>query len=155
MKISIGSDHAGFQLKKQLIKKIKSLGHKIYDVGAFTDNKPSDYPDFAKKVVERILSGDSEKGIIICGSGVGSSIVANRFPQIRAGLCHDTYSARKCVEHNNANVLCLGSRVIGQSLAKEIVTVFLKAKFSGEKRHLKRLKKIECIETSRIKELES
>jgi ribose 5-phosphate isomerase B len=155
MKIAIGSDHAGFQLKSEIIKKIKRLGHKVHDVGTFTANKPSDYPDYAKKVVEKILSGETERGIIICGSGVGASIVANRFPQIRAGLCHDTYSARQCVEHNNVNVLCLGSRVIGQSIAEEIVAAFLNARFSGEKRHVQRLDKIKYIENSMIKELES
>lgn len=155
MKISIGSDHAGFQLKSQIIKKIKQLGHKIIDAGAFTGAKPSDYPDYAGKVVEQILSGKAERGVIICGSGVGASIVANKFPQIRAGLCHDTYSARQCVEHDDVNVLCLGARVIGQSLAEEIVAAFLNARFSGEKRHKKRLDKIKYLENSMIKELES
>ena len=145
MKIAIGSDHAGYLLKKDLIQYLKDMGYKINDIG--TDNQnPVDYPDYAEKLSMEILNGNAERGIFICGSGVGASVAANKIPGIRAELCHDSYTAHQSVEHDNINVMVLGSRVIGLELAKELVITFLKAKFSGEKRHRIRLKKISRIE---------
>ncbi len=145
MKIAIGSDHAGYLLKKDLIPYLNDLGYKIKDIGA--DNvTPVDYPDYAEKLSLEILNGNVERGILICGSGVGASVAANKIPGIRAGLCHDSYTAHQSVEHDNINVMVLGSRVIGLELAKELVMTFLKANFSGDERHKLRLKKINRIE---------
>jgi len=145
MEIAIGSDHAGYLLKKDLIQYLKDLGFKINDIGTDSQN-PVDYPDYAEKLSMEIINGNAERGIFICGSGVGASVAANKIPGIRAGLCHDSYTAHQSVEHDNINVMVLGSRVIGLELAKELVITFLKAKFSGEKRHRIRLKKISRIE---------
>lgn len=145
MRIAIGSDHAGFSLKPILAEEIKRAGHEVQDVGAF-DDKPSDYPDFARKVGELIASGRADRGLIVCGSGVGASVAATKVPGIRAALCHDTFSARQGVEDDDMNVLCLGARVIGPELAKDLVQAFLNARFSGEERHLRRLGKIKAIE---------
>jgi ribose 5-phosphate isomerase B len=144
MKLVIGSDHAGYQLKVAIAEFLKSLGHDVLDVGAF-DEKPSDYPDFAEKVGKAVLEG-RERGILICGSGVGVSVAANKIPGIRAGMCHDTYSAHQGVEHDDINVLVLGSRVVGVELAKDLVKAFLGAKFTNEERHLRRLGKVKAIE---------
>jgi ribose 5-phosphate isomerase B len=145
MKLVIGSDHAGYQLKVAMGEFLKSLGHEVLDVGAF-DEKPSDYPDFAEKVGAAILDGRGERGVLICGSGVGVSVAANKIPGIRAGMCHDTYSAHQGVEHDDINVLVLGSRVVGSELAKDLVKAFLGAKFTGEERHVRRLGKVKAIE---------
>jgi ribose 5-phosphate isomerase B len=144
MKLVTGSDHAGYQLKVAIAEFLKSLGHDVLDVGAF-DEKPSDYPDFAEKVGKAVLEG-RERGILICGSGVGVSVAANKIPGIRAGMCHDTYSAHQGVEHDDINVLVLGSRVVGVELAKDLVKAFLGAKFTNEERHLRRLGKVKAIE---------
>jgi ribose 5-phosphate isomerase B len=144
MKLVIGSDHAGYQLKVAIAEFLKSLGHDVLDVGAFNE-KPSDYPDFAEKVGKAVLEG-RERGILICGSGVGVSVAANKIPGIRAGMCHDTYSAHQGVEHDDINVLVLGSRVVGVELAKDLVKAFLGAKFTNEERHLRRLGKVKAIE---------
>jgi ribose 5-phosphate isomerase B len=145
MKVVIGSDHAGYELKMAMGDFLRSLGHDVLDVGAF-DEKPSDYPDFAEKVGAAVLDGRSERGVLICGSGVGVSVAANKIPGIRAGMCHDTYSAHQGVEHDDINVLVLGSRVIGSELAKDLVKAFLGAKFTNEERHLRRLGKVKAIE---------
>lgn len=146
MNIVIGNDHAGFELKTQLASYLQeSLGHKIVDVGSY-DTQPVDYPDYAEKLAEAILSGRADRGILICGSGVGASVAANKIPGIRAGLCHDTYSAHQGVEHDNMNVLVLGARVLGIELARELVHAYLPAKFTGEERHLRRLAKVHAIE---------
>ena len=145
MKIAIGSDHGGFELKGLLAAELNQAGHRVLDLGA-RDAKPSDYPDFACKVSAAVLAGRAARGVILCGSGVGAAIAANKIPGIRAGLCHDTYSARQCVEHDDANVLCLGARVVGSALALEVVDAFLGAKFSGEERHRRRLDKVLAIE---------
>ncbi len=145
MRIAIGSDHAGFELKEILIKFLKQKEYKILDVGAY-NARPSDYPDFAVKIGRALLDGKAHRGILICGSGVGAGVAANKIPGIRAGLCHDTYSAHQGVEHDDINVLVLGSRVIGVELAKELVLTFLKAEFSNEPRHKRRLKKIHLLE---------
>src|SRR5713101_6686777 len=145
MRITIGSDHAGFELKKLLIDYLQKCGHQLKDVGT-NSTQPVDYPDFAEAVGLSVLRGDSERGILICGSGVGASVAANKIPGIRAGVCHDTYSAHQGVEHDDLNVLVLGSRVIGTELAHELVRNFLAATFSGEERHVRRLAKVKNLE---------
>src|SRR2546430_2484867 len=145
MRVAFGSDHAGFDLKNMLVPAAAALGHEIVDVGAF-DSSPSDYPDFAEAVGRAILDGRADRGVLICGSGVGASVAANKIPGIRAGLCHDTYSAHQGVEHDNMNLLVLGGRVIGESMAEELVRAFLAARFTGEERHVRRLAKIAAIE---------
>src|SRR5215510_12851718 len=141
MKVVIASDHGGFQYKSQLAIEIASQGYEVTDLGSFSES-PSDYPDCAEAVALALLSGKADKGILVCGSGVGVSVAANKFKVIRAGVCHDTYSAHQCVEHDDVNVLCIGQRVIGIELAKEVVQVFLEATFSNEERHKRRLEKI-------------
>src|ERR1700737_1315014 len=149
MKIVIGSDHAGFEMKNAMGDLLRSLGHSVLDVGAFNEN-PSDYPDFAEAVGKALLEGKGERGLLVCGSGVGVSVAANKIPGIRAGLCHDTYSAHQGVEHDDMNVLVLGSRIIGAELAHELIRSFLAAKFSGEERHARRLEKVKKIESKFI-----
>jgi ribose 5-phosphate isomerase B len=145
MKIVIGSDHAGFAMKNAVGDLLRSLGHSVMDVGAFNDN-PSDYPDFALLVGNAVLEGKGERGILICGSGVGVSVAANKIKGIRAAVCHDTYSAHQGVEHDDMNVLVLGSRVIGPKLAEDLVKAFLGANFTNEERHKRRLAKVKAIE---------
>jgi len=145
VKLVIGSDHAGFSLKVAMGDLLRSLGHEVLDVGAFNEN-PSDYPDFAEAVGRAILDRKAERGVLICGSGVGASVAANKLPGIRAGMCHDTYSAHQGVEHDDINVLVLGSRVIGVKLAEDLVKAFLAAKFTNEERHLRRLAKVKALE---------
>jgi len=147
MKIVIGADHAGFQLKNAVGDLLRSLGHAVMDVGAFNEN-PSDYPDFALLVGNSVLEGKGERGILICGSGVGVSVAANKIKGIRAAVCHDTYSAHQGVEHDDMNVLVLGSRVIGSKLAEDLVKAFLSANFTNEERHKRRLAKVAAIEAS-------
>lgn len=145
MKIVLGADHAGFDLKQELIPLVRTLGHEVIDVG--TNSKaPVDYPDFSEAVGNAVKEGRAERGILICGSGVGASVAANKIPGVRAGLCHDTYSAHQGVEHDNMNILVMGGRVIGEALAEELVRAFLGAHFSGEDRHRRRLEKIKLIE---------
>ncbi len=146
MKVVIGSDHAGFQLKNAMGDLLRSMGNEVLDVGAFNEN-PSDYPDFAEAVDRAVLDGKAERGVLICGSGVGASVAANKIPGIRAGMCHDTYSAHQGVEHDNINVLVLGSRVVGVALAQDLVRAFMGAKFSNEERHVRRLGKVKVLET--------
>jgi ribose 5-phosphate isomerase B len=145
MKIAVASDHAGFELKKALAEHIGQAGHEVLDVGAY-DTTPSDYPDYAEKLAMAILDGKAERGVLICGSGVGASVAANKVPGIRAGLCHDTYSAHQGVEHDDMNVLVLGARVIGIELAKELVNNYLRARFTREERHVRRLNKVIALE---------
>src|SRR5213080_4003444 len=145
MKIVIGSDHAGFELKVAMGDLLRSLGHDALDVGAFNEN-PSDYPDFAEAVGRAVLEGKAERGILICGSGVGASVAANKLMGIRAAMCHDIYSAHQGVEHDNINVMVLGSRVVGVKLAEDLVKAFLGAKFTQEERHVRRLGKIKALE---------
>ncbi|MBI5471232.1 MAG: ribose 5-phosphate isomerase B [Ignavibacteriae bacterium] len=146
MKIAVAGDHAGFTLKQCLVAELKKSGHQIVDLGAF-DETPSDYPDFARKIGRAIISKDADRGILVCGSGVGASIAANKMKGIRAGLAHDTYSAHQGVEHDDMNVLCLGSRVIGVAPALEIAKAFLAARFTNEERHVRRVKKVLEIES--------
>lgn len=145
MKIVIGSDHAGFQLKNAMGDAIRALGHSVLDIGAFNEN-PSDYPDFAEAVGRAILEGKAERGVLICGSGVGVSVAANKMIGIRAAVCHDTYSAHQGVEHDQMNVLVLGSRVIGEKLAEDLVKAYLGAQFTDEERHKRRLAKVAAME---------
>jgi ribose 5-phosphate isomerase B len=146
MKVVIGSDHAGFQLKNAMGDLLRSMGNDVLDIGAFNEN-PSDYPDFAEAVDLAILDGKAERGVLICGSGVGASVAANKLPGIRAGICHDTYSAHQGVEHDNMNVLVLGSRIVGVALAQDLVRAFMGAKFTNEERHVRRLGKVKALET--------
>ena len=145
MKIALAGDHAGFSLKQLLAVELKKDGHEIVDLGAH-DETPSDYPDFARKIGSAVRSNEVERGILVCGSGVGACVAANKIKGIRAGLAHDTYSGHQGVEHDDMNVLCLGSRVIGVAPALEIARAFLAAKFSNEQRHVRRLKKVLEIE---------
>jgi RpiB/LacA/LacB family sugar-phosphate isomerase len=147
MKIALASDHAGFAMKEQLQPWLVELGYEVVDLGA-DDEKPSDYPDFAEAIARAVLDGRVERGVLLCGSGVGASIAANRFPGIRAALAHDTFSARQAVYDDDANVLCLGPRVIGEELAKELVRTFLEAHYSHLDRHERRLAKLRAIEES-------
>jgi ribose 5-phosphate isomerase B len=145
MIIAIGADHGGFHLKQTIVVLLKELGHKVLDIGAYTD-EPSDYPDFATAVAELIIRKKAKRGLLICGSGVGACVAANKFPGIRASVCHDTFSARQGVEDDDMNVLCLGARVIGAKLADEVIKTFLSAKFSNAPRHRRRLRKVRAIE---------
>jgi RpiB/LacA/LacB family sugar-phosphate isomerase len=141
MRIAIGADHAGLDLKRALIEALDHDGHEVIDLGT-NGREPVDYPDYARAVAQAVLRGQAQRGILVCGSGVGASIAANKFAGVRAGLCHDTYSAHQGVEHDDMNVLCLGARVIGAELAVELARAFLAARFDGEERHLRRLAKI-------------
>ncbi len=146
MRIAIASDHAGFPLKELVRAHVAKLGHDVQDLGAF-DTTPSDYPDFAVKVGTALMQGDAERGILICGSGVGVCIAANKMPGVRAGMCHDTYSAHQGVEHDEMNVIVLGARIIGEELAYECVESYLKANFiAKEERFVRRLNKVFAIE---------
>lgn len=146
MRIAIGSDHAGFELKESLVIFLRELGHDVVDVGTHS-TESVDYPDYAEAVGKAVREGRAERGILVCGSGVGASVAANKLPGIRAGLCHDTYSAHQGVEHDDMNVLVMGGRVIGHALARELIQAYLGAQFTGEERHQGRLKKIHDLET--------
>jgi ribose 5-phosphate isomerase B len=146
MNLVIASDHAGFLLKEEVCAHLTQSGHEVIDLGAY-NAEPSDYPDFAEKVGLALKRGDAPRGIVICGSGVGACIAANKMPGIRAGICHDTYSAHQGVEHDDMNVLALGSRIIGSALAFEVVDAFVKAEFIlKEERFVRRFKKVLAIE---------
>ena len=145
MKIAVAVDHAGFPLKQMVIDTVIAEGEEVIDLG--TDSTQSvDYPDFAEKIGRVIQNGEVERGILVCGSGVGACIAANKLKGVYAGICHDTYSAHQGVEHDDMNVLCLGSRIVGSELAKEIIKSFLVARFSGEERHVRRVEKMRKIE---------
>ena len=146
MRIAIGADHAGFEMKRDLAGHLAKGGQEVIDMGTHTP-APVDYPDIAEAVSQAIRNGQADRGIIVCGSGAGAAIAACKFPGIRAAVCHDAYSARQAVEHDDLNVLCLGSRVIGPTLARTLIDVFLAASFSGEERHMRRLAKIDAIES--------
>lgn len=146
MRISIACDHAGFELKEHIKQFLSAKGHEIQDLGAYDATRPDDYPDFAEALGKAILEGGVDKAILLCGSGVGASVAANKIPGIRAGLCHDTYSAHQGVEHDNMNMLVLGGRVIGPAMAEELVNAYIGAKFSNEARHVRRIAKIRAIE---------
>ncbi|HMI53840.1 MAG TPA: ribose 5-phosphate isomerase B [Candidatus Saccharimonadales bacterium] len=145
MKIVIGSDHAGFALKVAVGDLLRSMGQEVLDVGAFNEN-PSDYPDYAEAVGRAVVDGKAERGVLICGSGVGASVAANKVSGVRAAVCHDFYSAHQGVEHDDMNVLVLGSRVIGVALALDLVRAYLNGKFTNEERHGRRLGKVKALE---------
>src|SRR5450432_1625257 len=147
MRIAIGADHAGYDLKQIVAAYVGKLEHEVIDLGTGNSTTPVDYPDFAEAVGLAVREQGADRGIVICGSGVGASVAANKLDGIRAGLCHDTYSAHQGVEHDDMNVLVLGSRIIGPELAHDLVRIFLAATFSGEARHVKRLKKVHEMET--------
>lgn len=145
MRLALSSDHAGYELKRDLAAILGQKGHAVLDLGTHS-TAPVDYPDAAESVAQALQKGEADRGIIVCGSGAGVSIAANKFPGVRAAVCHDTYTAHQAVEHDDMNVLCLGARVIGASLAQDIVTAFLGASFSGEARHQRRLDKVLAFE---------
>ena len=142
MRILLGADHGGYALKQELAEHLRSAGHEVVDLGAHEYDAKDDYPDFALAIARAVADGEGERGIVVCGSGVGASVAANKVKGVRAALCHDTYSARQGVEHDDLNVLCLGGRIVGNALARELVDAFVEAQFSGEERHRRRLQKI-------------
>ena len=146
MRIAIGADHAGFEMKRDLAGYLAQGEHEVIDLGTHS-TAPVDYPDIAEAVAQAIRNGQADRGILVCGSGAGASIAACKFPGVRAAVCHDSYTARQAVEHDDLNILCMGSRVIGAALARTLVDAFLAATFSGDERHLARLRKIDAIES--------
>ena len=147
MRVGVACDHGGFPLKQRVIDTIRAEGHEPLDLGTFSTD-PVDYPDYARALGEAIQQGRAERGVLLCGSGVGACVAANKMKGIRAGVCHDTYSAHQGVEHDDMNVLTLGARIIGPELVPELVRAFLGAKFTGEERHVRRLAKVKAIEES-------
>lgn len=148
MIVAVACDHAGFPEKQTVIQAVQAAGHTVLDLG--TDSTASvDYPDYAQKIGAAIRSGQAERGILLCGSGVGACIAANKLDGIYAGLCHDTYSAHQGVEHDDMNVLCLGARIVGPEIVKELVAAFLEARFTAEERHLRRVAKVRAMEKAR------
>ena len=146
MRLGIASDHGGFALKNEIAAKLRSSGHEVFDFGAHALNLADDYPDFVIPLARALAAGEIERGVALCGSGVGASIAANKIPGIRAGLIHDVFSARQGVEDDDMNVFCLGGRVIGDGLALQLVETFLAARFSGAERHRRRLAKVRAVE---------
>ena len=145
MRVALGADHAGFEMKQDLLAALSARGHEVVDVGTHSTD-PVDYPDYVQAVITAMQEGRSDRGVLLCGSGAGVSIAANKFPGIRASVCHDGYTAHQAVEHDDMNVLCLGARVVGINVAREIVEVFLGATFSAEDRHQRRVNKVKDIE---------
>jgi ribose 5-phosphate isomerase B len=145
MKVAVAADHAGFPLKGDVLDLVRSEGHEVVDLGTHSTD-PVDYPDCARDIAQAVVSGDVQRGIIVCGSGAGAAIAANKVRGIRAAQAHDTYTAHQCVEHDDANVLALGARVIGVEVAREVVRAFLGARFTGEERHVRRVGKITALE---------
>ena len=146
MKVALAADHGGYPLKAEIAELIKSLGHEVLDLGAHEYDKGDDYPDFARYIGQAIQHGQAERGVLLCGSGVGASIAATKMKGVRAAVCHDAYSAAQGVEHDDMNVMCLGSRIIGGAVADVLVRAFLGATFSGDERHQRRLDKVAAIE---------
>jgi ribose 5-phosphate isomerase B len=149
MRIAIGADHGGYPLNETVIRELNAAGHEILDFGTHVGSRPDDYPDYALKVGQAIQANQADIGILICGSGVGAAVAANKLIGIRAALCGDTYSAHQSREHDDCNVLCLGARVSGSELALEIVRAFVAARFTGEERHRRRLEKVALMEKER------
>ncbi len=147
MRIAVGADHGGFPLNERIISELGKTGHEIVDFGTHDGSRPDDYPDYALAVGQAVQSGDAEIGILICGSGIGAAVAANKLKGIRAAMCGDTYSGHQSREHDDCNVLCLGARVTGAELALEIVRAFVGARFTGEERHRRRLAKVAKIES--------
>lgn len=148
MKVAIAADHGGFPLKETIVRHVESLGHEVLDLGAHQHDADDDYPDFARYVGQAIQHQQAQRGVLLCGSGVGASVAANKIKGVRAAVCHDTYSAAQGVEHDDLNVLCLGARVIGSELAHRVVECFLGAQFTGQERHRRRLEKVLAIEAA-------
>jgi ribose 5-phosphate isomerase B len=144
--VAVAFDHRGVKLRDALLEEVAALGHEVVDLGTDTDAKRIDYPEKAREIGEAVLAGDAERGVLVCGSGVGASVAACKLAGIRAAICHDVYSAHQGVEHDDMNVLCLGSEVIGAALARDLVATFLRARFDGGERYVKRLKQIEDLE---------
>ena len=151
MRVAIASDHAGFEYKQMLLKELADTAFILVDLGTH-NTEPDDYPDRAAELATYLQKGKAERGILICGSGVGVSVAANKYKGIRAGVCHEHYSAHQCVEHDNVNVLCIGQRVIGEEVALEVALAFLNAEFSNAPRHKRRLQKLDLIEIKNMKE---
>jgi ribose 5-phosphate isomerase B len=149
MIVAVGTDHGGFALKEAIVAAIRAAGHEVLDCGAFQLEPSDDYPDFAAHVARAVSEGRANRGVLICGSGVGASVAANKFLGIRCALCHDTFSAHQGVEDDSMNVIALGARVVGPSLAGELVTTFLRAEFSGAERHKRRLEKVNGFDAKR------
>jgi ribose 5-phosphate isomerase B len=146
MRVAVSFDHRGVKLRAGVLQAIANLGHEIVDLGVETIDPRVDYPDKARDIGEAILNGDAERGVLVCGSGVGASVAASKMPGIRAAICHDVYSAHQGVEHDDMNVLCLGSEVVGAALAADLIRAFLAANFQPEERYVRRLQKIEAME---------
>lgn len=142
MRIAIGADHGGYTAKAPVRELLESQGHEVIDLGAHSYDAVDDYPDFAKAVAECVAAQRADRGVMLCGSGVGAAVAANKVRGIRASVCHDTYSAHQGVEHDDMNVLCMGARIVGEELVKEIVDSFVSAEFSGEDRHKRRMQKV-------------
>ncbi|HEY7515233.1 MAG TPA: ribose 5-phosphate isomerase B [Vicinamibacteria bacterium] len=145
MRVVVGADHAGFVLKQEIAEDLRRRGHEVLDVGT-NSTAPVDYPDSAEAVGRAVTEGRAERGVLVCGSGVGASVAANKLPGVRAAVCHDAYSAHQGVEHDDMNVLVLGGRIVGPALAHELVEAFLAARFSGDERHVRRLDKVKALE---------
>lgn len=150
MRLALAADHAGFPLKARLAERLRGQGHEVLDLGA-ADATPSDWPDFAAGVAEAVLAGRAQRGVVVCGSGVGACVAANKFPGIRAAICPDLYTARQSVEHDDVNVLCLGARTMKEEEAEKILSEWLAARFTGEARHVRRLAKLAAIEKRFLK----
>jgi len=151
MRIAIGTDHAGYRMKEMLVTQLRAAGHEVLDFG--TDGEASvDYPDYAEPVADAVRNDEAERGVLVCGSAIGMCLAANKVPGVRAGVAHDTYSAHQGVEHDDMNVLCIGARVIGDEVAREIVASFIEAQFSGEERHQRRVDKLLAIESKHMVE---
>ena len=146
MRIGIATDHGGFELKRMLVAHLRELGHEVIDIGAHSLNPVDDYPDFVIPLAKAVAAGDVERGVAVCGSGVGASVCANKIPGVRAGLIHDHFSARQGVEDDDMNVLCMGGRVVGPAVARDLVETFLTAQFSHAERHCRRLRKVAELE---------
>jgi ribose 5-phosphate isomerase B len=148
MRVAVAFDHRGVKLRERILEVVGELGHESVDLGVAAPEPPVDYPDVARACGEAVRAGEAERGVLVCGSGVGASVAASKLAGVRAAVCHDAYSARQGVEHDDLNVLCLGSEVVGPELAADLVRVFLRARFGGGERYLRRLEKLEKLETS-------
>jgi len=150
MRIAVAFDHRGVRLREKILEVLAELGHESVDLGTDAPQPPIDYPDKAREIGEAIRSGDAERGVLCCGSGVGASVAASKIPGIRAAICHDVYSAHQGVEHDDMNVICLGSEVVGAELAADLVRAFLRARFDGGERYVRRLQKVEQLENANV-----
>lgn len=154
MIVSIGNDHAGYSLKSTVVKILKANGIEVIDHGSYTHD-PVDFPDIAQKVCNSVRNGQANRGIMICGTGVGASIAANKIPGIRAAVCHDIHSSYQCVEHDNVNVMCIGAKIVGEWLTKDLIEAFIKAEFSTEEHFRRRVKKLNLLELNSARELQN